>query len=77
MLGEDDKKLRERFEEIGQRALVRLHEIHPHLRGMSLEETTAILKAEEARSRPNSIRKNQEEIIERLLASNQETTEEN
>lgn len=63
--------LQERFAKIGERALARLHEIHPHLRGKSLEETTSILKAEESSVRPSRLTKSQAEAIssiERLLA---------
>jgi hypothetical protein len=38
------KQLQESFARIGQKVLARLHEIHPELKGKSLEETVMILK---------------------------------
>lgn len=67
-------KLRERFSAIGERALARLHEIHPHLKGKSLEETVATLKAEEVAARPAKLSKSEAATIssiERLLALRQ------
>lgn len=67
-------RLRERLAAVGERALVRLHEIHPHLKGKSLEETVAILKAEEAAARPAKLSRSQAATIsslERLLALRQ------
>ena len=40
-------RLQERFEKTGAKALARLHELHPHLRGKSLKDTVTILKIEE------------------------------
>jgi hypothetical protein len=40
-------KLQERFARVGQRALARIHENRPELRGKTLEETVMILKREE------------------------------
>lgn len=64
-------RLRERFAAVGERVLARLHEIHPHLKGKSLEETTALLKADEAATRPAKLIQRQAasiSSIERLLA---------
>jgi hypothetical protein len=41
------ERLREICAKVGARALTRLHEMHPHLQGKTLEETTAILRREE------------------------------
>ena len=63
--------LQERFAKIGERALARLHEIHPHLRGKSLAETTSILKAQETSARSGRLTQSQADAIstiERLLA---------
>ena len=40
-------QLHERLAGIGQRALARIHENRPELRGKTLEETVRILKVEE------------------------------
>ena len=45
------KQLQERFARVGAKALARLHEIHPHLQGKTLEETVTILKAEDRLTR--------------------------
>jgi hypothetical protein len=37
-------QLRERFAKVEAKALARLHEIHPDLKGKTLEETVMILK---------------------------------
>ena len=42
-------QLRERFAKVGVKALARLHDIHPHLQGKTLEETVAILKGDARR----------------------------
>lgn len=63
--------LQERLAKIGERALSRLHEIHPHLRGKSLQETTSILKAQEINVRSGRLTQSQADAvstIERLLA---------
>ena len=63
--------LQERFAKIGERVLARLHSIHPHLHGKSLEETTSILKAEESSVRSSRLTQSQADAvstIERLLA---------
>jgi hypothetical protein len=44
-------QLKEHFAEIAAKSLARLHEIHPRLQGKTLEETVAILRAEEFRQR--------------------------
>jgi hypothetical protein len=41
------RKLQERFAKVGAKALARLHEIHPHLQGKTIEQTVTILKIEE------------------------------
>lgn len=40
-------KLQQRFAKIGAKALARLHALHPHLEGKSLNETVLLLKEEE------------------------------
>jgi hypothetical protein len=45
------KKLQELFARVGAKALARLHEIHPDLRGRNLKETVAILQEEERKKR--------------------------
>lgn len=75
MTDDANTKLRERFTAIGERALARLHEIDPHLKGKSLEETTAILKAQELAAQPVKLTKSQALTIsslERLLALRQD-----
>ena len=42
-------QLKERFAKVGEKALARLHEQHPHLQGKSLKETVEALKREELR----------------------------
>ena len=42
-------QLKERLAKVGEKALTRLQEKHPHLRGLSLEETVEALKREELR----------------------------
>jgi DNA-binding MurR/RpiR family transcriptional regulator len=42
-------RVKEYFARVGERALARLQEIHPHLRGKSLEEAVEALKQEELR----------------------------
>lgn len=44
-------KLQERFAQIGKRAIARIHENRPELRGKTLEETVMILKGEERLTR--------------------------
>jgi hypothetical protein len=41
------KQLQERFARIGEKAMARLHEKRPDLRGKTLKETVIILKEEE------------------------------
>jgi hypothetical protein len=47
MVDDARKQLQDSFAKIGERALARLHEIHPQLQGKTLEDTVAILKIEE------------------------------
>ena len=58
-------QLQERFARVGAKALARLHEIHPHLQGKTLEETVTILKAEDRLTRSPYHRK------ERYLPDNE------
>jgi len=44
-------ELRERMARLADRAIARIHENRPELRGKSLEETVMILKEEERRTR--------------------------
>jgi hypothetical protein len=57
-------KLQERFARVGQRALARIHENRPELRGKTLQETVMILKREElllSRSSHNERRPHRDE----------------
>jgi hypothetical protein len=45
------QQLQERLARVGAKALARLHELRPELQGKTLEETVAILKEEERRTR--------------------------
>jgi hypothetical protein len=47
MVDDARKRIQERFEKVGAKALARLHELHPHLRGKSLKDTVTILKIDE------------------------------
>jgi hypothetical protein len=47
MVDDARTRLQERFEKVGAKALARLHELHPHLRGKSLKDTVTILKIDE------------------------------
>jgi len=48
MMTEDAReRSQQRITKIGEKALARLHGIHPHLRGKNLKDTVAILKIEE------------------------------
>jgi len=57
MVDDARTQLKQRFAKVAAKSLARLHEIHPRLQGKTLEETVAILKAEELRrmwrARPN------------------------
>ena len=49
-MGDDARqRLRERFAKVAVKVLARLHAIHPRLKRKTLEETVAVLKAEELR----------------------------
>jgi hypothetical protein len=50
MVDDARQQLQERFARAGAKALARLHELRPELKGKTLEETVAILKEEERRT---------------------------
>jgi hypothetical protein len=47
MVDDARTRLQEILERVGAKAVGRLHELHPHLRGRSPKDTVAILKIEE------------------------------
>lgn len=59
------KQLQELFARVGKKALARLHERRPDLRGKSLEDTVTILKAEERTSQLKTIASEVSDFIDR------------